>query len=252
MPIVESGTSVAPRQRPKGSTAVHGPNPLGLGLPPSPSPRNNITSPQPQQQPIVEQFQANFPQLAPPVAPPLQQPTATTTVSAATVVMPATTPQTSAIVVAASPTVAPPPPPPSQLTQQTVNQTGITNTATIAAQQQQQPPTEVLNSLFESSVYPDPFSENAPIAMKNTTVDTVACSSGLGVGVGVGLGLGVGGLGDGLDNIAVSSLSAHHTTVGNTPTKSSMLTVSGVGPSAGSSGTSGHRRNVSDTSAFNK
>nr|XP_014090472.1 uncharacterized protein YMR317W-like isoform X1 [Bactrocera oleae] len=252
VPIVESGTSVAPRQRPKGSTAVHGPNPLGLGLPPSPSPRNNITSPQPQQQPIVEQFQANFPQLAPPVAPPLQQPTATTTVSAATVVMPATTPQTSAIVVAASPTVAPPPPPPSQLTQQTVNQTGITNTATIAAQQQQQPPTEVLNSLFESSVYPDPFSENAPIAMKNTTVDTVACSSGLGVGVGVGLGLGVGGLGDGLDNIAVSSLSAHHTTVGNTPTKSSMLTVSGVGPSAGSSGTSGHRRNVSDTSAFNK
>ncbi|XP_019844765.2 uncharacterized protein LOC105223106, partial [Bactrocera dorsalis] len=251
VPIVESGTSVAPRQRPKGSTAVHGPNPLGLGLPPSPSPRNNITSPQPQQQPIVEQFQANFPQLAPPVVPPQpiqQQAAATTTVSAATVVMPATTPQTSTIVVAATPTVAPPPLP--QLTQQTVNQTGITNTAAIAAQQQQQPPPEVLNSLFESSVYPDPFSENAPVAMKNTTVDTVACSSGL--GVGVGLGLGMGGLGDGLDNIAVSSLSAHHTTVGSTPTKSSMLTVSGVGPSSGSSGTSGHRRNVSDTSAFNK
>lgn len=245
MPIVESGTSVAPRQRPKGSSAVHGPNPLGLGLPPSPSPRNNITSPQPQQQPIVEQFQANFPQLTPPVVPPqpIQQQTATTTVSAGTVVIPATTPQTSAIVVAATPTVAPPP-----LTQPTVNQTGNTNTSAIAAQQQQPPP-EVLNSLFESSVYPDPFSENAPIAMKNTAGDTVACSSGLGVGVGLGLCVGVG---DGLDNIAMSSLSAHHTTVGSTPTKSSMLTVSGVGPSAGSSGTSGHRRNVSDTSAFNK
>ncbi|XP_011180270.2 mucin-4 isoform X1 [Zeugodacus cucurbitae] len=256
VPIVESGTSVAPRQRPKGSSAVHGANPLGLGLPPSPSPRNNITSPQPQQQqqPIVEQFQANFPQLAPPVVPP-QQTTATTAVSTATVAIPATTPQTSTIVVAATPTVAPPPPTTTPLTQQqpTVNQIVNTNTAVIAAQQPQPPP-EVLNSLFESSVYPDPFSENAPVAMKHTAVDTVACSSGLGVGVGVGLGLGLGvGVGDGLDNIAVSSLSAHHTTVGNTPTKSSMLTVSGVGPSTGSSGgTSGHRRNVSDTSAFNK
>nr|XP_016941533.1 AP2-associated protein kinase 1 isoform X4 [Drosophila suzukii] len=63
--VVEAGTSVAPRSRPKGSSAVHGGNPLGLGLPPSPSPRQNITSPQPQPQPVVEQFQANFPAMPP-------------------------------------------------------------------------------------------------------------------------------------------------------------------------------------------
>ncbi|KAH8352998.1 hypothetical protein KR084_008025 [Drosophila pseudotakahashii] len=61
--VVEAGTSVAPRSRPKGSSAAHGGNPLGLGLPPSPSPRQNITSPQPQ--PVVEQFQANFPAMPP-------------------------------------------------------------------------------------------------------------------------------------------------------------------------------------------
>ncbi|XP_058977355.1 AP2-associated protein kinase 1-like isoform X2 [Musca domestica] len=61
--IVESGTSVAPRQRPKGSSAVNIQKPLGLGLPPSPSPRTNITSPQPQQ-PVAEQFQVNFPTTA--------------------------------------------------------------------------------------------------------------------------------------------------------------------------------------------
>ncbi|XP_043949855.1 AP2-associated protein kinase 1 isoform X3 [Drosophila biarmipes] len=67
--VVEAGTSVAPRSRPKGSSAVHGGNPLGLGLPPSPSPRQNITSPQPQPQPVVEQFQANFPAMPPGPAP---------------------------------------------------------------------------------------------------------------------------------------------------------------------------------------
>ncbi|EDW55685.1 GM17048 [Drosophila sechellia] len=68
--VVEAGTSVAPRSRPKGSSSVHGGNPLGLGLPPSPSPRQNITSPQPQPQPVVEQFQANFPAMPPAVPPP--------------------------------------------------------------------------------------------------------------------------------------------------------------------------------------
>uniref|UniRef100_A0A6P4DVC0 AP2-associated protein kinase 1-like n=1 Tax=Drosophila rhopaloa TaxID=1041015 RepID=A0A6P4DVC0_DRORH len=67
--VVEAGTSVAPRSRPKGSSSVHGGNPLGLGLPPSPSPRQNITSPQPQPQPVVEQFQANFPTMPPAVPP---------------------------------------------------------------------------------------------------------------------------------------------------------------------------------------
>ncbi|EDW90344.1 AP2-associated protein kinase 1 isoform X1 [Drosophila yakuba] len=70
--VVEAGTSVVPRSRPKGSSSVHGGNPLGLGLPPSPSPRQNITSPQPQPQPVVEQFQANFPAMPPAVPPPPQ------------------------------------------------------------------------------------------------------------------------------------------------------------------------------------
>ncbi|XP_036328440.1 platelet binding protein GspB [Rhagoletis pomonella] len=256
VPIVESGTSVAPRQRPKGSSAVHGPNPLGLGLPPSPSSRNNITSPQPQQ-PVVEQFQANFPQLAPPVVPPPPTPQTATAVSASgaanitTAPAPAPAP---AAVVAAAPTAAATlsVPAPTTLTQsQTVSQVS-SNTASSAAAAAaativtQQPPPEVLNSLFESSVYPDPFSENAPssVSLKNTTaLDTVACSSGVGIGVGIG---------DGLDNIAASSLSAHQA-IGSTPTKSSMLTVSsGMGSSVSVSGSSGHRRNVSDTSAFNK
>ncbi|XP_067624618.1 AP2-associated protein kinase 1-like isoform X4 [Eurosta solidaginis] len=246
VPIVESGTSVAPRQRPKGSTAVHGQNPLGLGLPPSPSPRNNITSPQPQQQPIVEQFQANFSQLTPPVVA-SQQTAATLTattvaITAASVAVPAQAPITE---VATQPTAAAPPPPPSTQPLQNVNQGIASNTTTtIATQQQAQPPppAEVLNSLFASSVYPDPFSENnetLTAALKN---NTVACG-----------GVGAGGVGDGLDNIAVASSLSTHVAVSNTPTKSSMLTVSSAGTSAGGSGTnSGHRRNVSDTSAFNK
>lgn len=87
--IVEAGTSVAPRSRPKGSSSVHGGNALGLGLPPSPSPRQNITSPQPQAQaqlpqPVVEQFQANFPAM-PAAVPPLPAPQAQAAVSAAPV-----------------------------------------------------------------------------------------------------------------------------------------------------------------------
>ncbi|KAH8293250.1 hypothetical protein KR018_003881 [Drosophila ironensis] len=83
--VVEAGTSVAPRSRPKGSSAVHGGNALGLGLPPSPLPRQSITSPQPQvqqaAQPVVEQFQANFPAM-PPAGPPLAAPQAQVVASA--------------------------------------------------------------------------------------------------------------------------------------------------------------------------
>ncbi|XP_053958409.1 uncharacterized protein LOC128863321 isoform X1 [Anastrepha ludens] len=229
VPIVESGTSVAPRQRPKGSSTVHGQNPLGLGLPPSPSPRNNITSPQPQQ-PVVEQFQANFPQLAPPVVPPPPTPQTATAVSVSAVAIAAPTPAPTTAVAATPTAVLPPPQQPQTVTQAN---------SSIAAIATQQAPPEVLNSLFESSVYPDPFSENAPVSLKQTVLDAVPSSSG------------GGGIGDGLENIAASSLSAHQV-VNSTPTKSSMLTVSSVGSSVSSSGTSGHRRNVSDTSAFNK
>lgn len=74
--VMESGTSVAPRQRPKG-TAAHVHHPLPLGLPPSPSPRNTISSPRP----VAEQFQANFPAIP---TPPMQQPAPFVTVANAT------------------------------------------------------------------------------------------------------------------------------------------------------------------------
>lgn len=74
LPVIESGTSVAPRQRPRGNAQPS--QNLSLGLPPSPSPRNVLSSPLPpptelQQQtvqPVAEtfdaQFQANFPSLS--------------------------------------------------------------------------------------------------------------------------------------------------------------------------------------------
>ncbi|XP_037886320.1 AP2-associated protein kinase 1 isoform X3 [Glossina fuscipes] len=191
---IESGTSVAPRQRPKGSSAVHGPNPLGLGLPPSPSPRNNITSPQPQVPPqcVVEQFQANFPT----VTPVLQN----SVNASATTVLPAATPVAAA----------------TQLIK--TNPNDMANT--------QNPPAEILNSLFESTVYPDPFSETSPSAplaidAEPTAADQACINAGDMSGI----------VGDG-DNVTSSNLLSP--------------------PKAINNSTSGHRRNVSDTSAFNK
>lgn len=60
--VETSGTSVAPRQRPKPTAAVN----LSLGLPPSPSPRNILSSPIPgnntvtDAKPVVEPFKAQF------------------------------------------------------------------------------------------------------------------------------------------------------------------------------------------------
>ncbi|XP_060645067.1 AP2-associated protein kinase 1 isoform X3 [Drosophila nasuta] len=186
--LVEAGTSVAPRSRPKGSTSVHGQKALGLGLPPSPLPRQNITSPQPQPQPVVEQFQANFPAM----------PEATAAVPAA-----ATT-AVAAVAVA---------------------------TATTASS------TEV-NSLFESSGYPDPFNEPANSTTKTTTaaVSTTAAASG-NVDATVG---GTEPAESTANELIVSGGG------GGTPTKH-MLT-----PPKPSAAGGGHRRNVSDTSAFNK
>uniref|UniRef100_A0A1A9WKZ0 Protein kinase domain-containing protein n=1 Tax=Glossina brevipalpis TaxID=37001 RepID=A0A1A9WKZ0_9MUSC len=188
---IESGTSVAPRQRPKGSSAVHGPNPLGLGLPPSPSPRNNITSPQPQvHQCVVEQFQANFPTVTP-----VLQSSAN---ASATAVLPAAT------AVAAT-----------QLTK--TNPNDLTNT--------QNPPTKILNSLFESTVYPDPFSETSPAPLTIDTEPTATDQPVINAGD-------ISGIVGGGDNAPSSNLLSP--------------------PKAVNNSTSGHRRNVSDTSAFNK
>lgn len=176
--LVEAGTSVAPRSRPKGSTTVHGQNALGLGLPPSPLPRQSITSPQPQ--PVVEQFQANFPAM-PAVVP---APPAVAAVNAA-----ATVPATAAAAASATAPAA-------------------------------------VNSLFESSVYPDPFNEAATTVAATEATAASAASEAVSE----------------LPDTSVNEL-ALPAAVG-TPTKH-MLT-----PPKTSGG--GHRRNVSDTSAFNK
>lgn len=184
--LVEAGTSVVPRSRPKGSSTVHGQNALGLGLPPSPLPRQNITSPQPQ--PVVEQFQANFP------------------------AMPA---------VAASSNAAPAV---AEATSSTVAATASTSTTAV-------------NSLFESSVYPDPFNENAVAAPDAASTTTTAAAAATTIerapleqqqqqGESI-----------------VNDLTA---SAGGTPTKH-MLT-----PPKSNASSTGHRRNVSDTSAFNK
>ncbi|XP_034490909.1 AP2-associated protein kinase 1 isoform X4 [Drosophila innubila] len=175
--LVEAGTSVAPRSRPKGSTSVHGQKALGLGLPPSPLPRQNITSPQPQ--PVVEQFQANFPAM-PAVA------TAPAAAAAVPVVTTAATASTTA--------------------------------------------TTAVNSLFESSVYPDPFNE---AAATTSATSTAAVPAALNDAVGE------------QPELTVNELTGSSSD--GTPTKH-MLTP--PKPSAQSGG--GHRRNVSDTSAFNK
>lgn len=186
--IVEAGTSVAPRSRPKGSSSVHGQNALGLGLPPSPLPRQNITSPQPQA--VVEQFQANFP------------------------AMPAVAPTTAPLV------TAPPPAP--------------TVPATAAAAATVVAPTAV-NNLFESSVYPDPFNE-AAIAVASVAAAGTAPTAAAAATIVAN---------DATSELPETSLNELGVTgsVG-TPTKHMLTPPKTSG--------AGHRRNVSDTSAFNK
>ncbi|KAM7351935.1 numb-associated kinase isoform 3-T4 [Cochliomyia hominivorax] len=224
--IVESGTSVAPRQRPKGSSAAHPQKSLGLGLPPSPSPRNNITSPQPQQ-PVVEQFQANFPALTPSIPPP-PQPVVQATTTTATTIQPQT--RTDATADVSNSTI------------------GIMQHAKHTAAP------EMLNSLFESSVYPDPFSETSPTPQQQTA-ETGGTSD------------------DVLKSTATDITSLDSTTITTATATTSIAAVGGSGVSGGvvgggdnnaiaqllsppkathNSNASGHRRNVSDTSAFNK
>lgn len=206
--IVESGTSVAPRQRPKGSSAVHPQKPLGLGLPPSPLPRNNITSPQPQQ-PVLEQFQAHFPAITPAIPPPA-------------------------------------PPPSLNTTQQQTTEAVVEVLSSATLNDAKNPAPEMLNSLFESSVYPDPFSESSPTPNAQpsetaTNVDVLKVAA---------------------TDITNLDSSSNINTAANATTFTSAVAVAGgdnaitqlLSPpkSSHNSNISGHRRNVSDTSAFNK
>lgn len=274
MNILESGTSVAPRQRPKGSSTIHyNSNALGLGLPPSPSPRNTLMSPMPNQYPVVEQFQANFPNITPAgfnassnsnnnENEHVSKPTALTTVTTAT--------STSTAV--------------STLSNKPAD---INNTM-------KQPP-EMLNSLFESTVYPDPFSDNSvpttsqiiqhniiPEIDKTATVtaNSVSLTNTLitnTTATGPSSKLhGVGSYSSDRASTETSATISTSTFFSSPPPPLAVNSLGGTGVSgdstsqksnchlmttkaaecAGSdvslSATSGHRRNVSDTSAFNK
>lgn len=204
----ESGTSVAPRQRPKGSIQPSAHN-LPIVAPPSPSPRNTLSSPvppgtqaQPTSQPseatpqqfqtaeepvFTAQFQANFPPVPPQVA--------------------AGTPQYA-------------------LTNSQSN--SVTNVSQIDAAADP----KNLDSLFESK-FPDPFREG-----DGAEHPTHIGSSGT-IGVDTTKPTGMGSQHDivmPLENIA------------STPTKSNIQQLLG----APKVPVVGHRRNVSDTSAFNK
>lgn len=272
MNIVESGTSVAPRQRPKGSSTMHySSNALGLGLPPSPSPRNTLMSPMPNQQPVVEHFQANFPNIIPDgfntsssnncndhehVA----KPTALTTVATVT--------STSSAVSTLS-----------------SNATDINNSM-------KQPP-EMLNSLFESTVYPDPFSDSSvpttsqiiqhnviqEIDQNVTTANSVPFTNTPITNATVirpssklhGLGtqssdqatletsdtISISKFFSSPPPLAVNNLSGVGASGDATSQKSNCILITAKGGESATSdvslsATSGHRRNVSDTSAFNK
>lgn len=209
---IESGTSVAPRQRPKGSIQPSTHN-LPIVAPPSPSPRNTLSSPvpagapaqpnppqsaeaQPQQFQGAEepafnaQFQANFPPVQPPAA--------------------AGTPQYA-------------------LTNSQSN--SVTNVNQIDAATDP----KNLDSLFESK-FPDPFREQED---DGGALHPAHIGSSGAIGV---------------DACKPSTLGSQHDVVmpleniASTPTKSSIQQLLG----APKVPVAGHRRNVSDTSAFNK
>ncbi|GAB0095500.1 uncharacterized protein DMENIID0001_108920 [Sergentomyia squamirostris] len=183
--LAESGTSVAPRQRPKASASSHAaaaaaPGQLPIALPPSPSPRNTLSSPIPPPPELTAanegfnaQFSAAFPQNEEPP------------------------------VVAAA--AAPPAP-----HQQKANTGGNLETRA-----------EHLDSLFQTN-YPDPFREAASEGVSDIQPPSASSES--------------------LPHVSTSHQDVIGPLVG-TPTKPPQMLVT---PKVG------HRRNMSDTSAFNK
>lgn len=178
----ESGTSVAPRQRPKASAthAAAAPGQLPIALPPSPSPRNTLSSPIPSAPPAApepnEAFQAQF--------------------SAAF-------------------------PPPDEKQQQQKANTGGGSAV--------EPKAEHLDSLFQTN-YPDPFRE--PVAKETKEVGGGSGGSSSNPAASC----------ESLPMVSTSSQDVMGPLVG-TPTKPPQMLVT---PKVG------HRRNMSDTSAFNK
>lgn len=210
-----------------------------MGLPPSPSPRNNITSPQPQQnqQPVVEQFQAIFPNITPSIPPP----PATVIAPPASSLQHHPQTQTDAATTADVPN----------------NASGKLQAKTTAATVAAAP--EMLNSLFESSVYPDPFSESSPTPQQQQTAETVGTSD-----IEARKNSATASDMNSLDSATITTVTATTSIAA-----AGGSNASGIGAAAGggdnaiaqllsppksthNSNASGHRRNVSDTSAFNK
>lgn len=220
-PIIESGTSVAPRQRPKGSSA-HAQHPLPIGLPPSPSPRNTIASPQP----VIEQFQANFPAIPAPQQQTQSQPQSSQQ-----------TPQLQLQQQQQQQAQIPTPQTPQQAVAIASN-----NINNITLSTNSNSSTTNLDSLFESK-YPDPFRETSEKNLENksfslisggaTTTTTIITATTTTTITQTKEPLS-------LPQDIVMPLTTP-TNLG-TPTKQTILT----GPKVG------HRRNMSDTSAFNK
>lgn len=193
IPLPEAGTSVVPRQRPKGS--VQPAHTLPLVAPPSPSPRNTLSSPSipPPQvdiEPFSAQFQANFP--------PVSNAVATVPTTTATQPLPAALSQQ-------SPPTSTTVPFPTSLTS---NQSASLNVDS-----------DRLENLFQSK-FPDPFTE--------PTTPSVHGSGGL---------------------FPLSVQQQPQDVVmplelAGTPTNSGQLFLNA--PKVG------HRRNMSDTTAFNK
>lgn len=176
--VETSGTSVAPRQRPKPTAAVN----LSLGLPPSPSPRNILSSPIPGNNTVtdakVEPFKAQFEDNFPTTGTALQ--------------------------------LQPQPQPPA------------TQSAQLAASVVSGTSTEKLDNLFQSN-YPDPFRDDGtPSATGNITSGPSSQKTSLEL---------------------INTGSSSNDLLGSPSSGSGQLLVASK---------SGHRRNVSDTSAFNK
>lgn len=210
IPVSEAGTSVAPRQRPKGSAQPS--HNLPLVAPPSPSPRNTLSSPIPQTaevagiktEPFAAQFQANFPPIATqiPVTIPQQPAPIPLQQSQAPAPLPPTQQQSVPIL-------------PQQQEQAIAAATTVTTVANINSQ--------IEENLFESN-FAHPFRGSG-----NNLVASTGSFTQIDAGVITHL-----------PQDMVMPLE----TVG-TPTKTVQL--------LGAPKTnSGHRRNMSDTSAFNK
>lgn len=220
--LPEAGTSVAPRQRPKGSIQPASHN-LPIVAPPSPSPRNTLSSPVPPSAAVANAAGTTTVVATSQSNPPSSETTPQQYANAADEATPTFTAQFQANFPPVQAPVAVTPQYPSGNNSQSNSITNVNQTDAVITDAQN------LDSLFESK-FPDPFREPP-------TSGSSASSHGT------------------LTNVGSSNtqLPSHDVvmpleTLVSTPTKTNIQQLL-VTPKAV---IAGHRRNVSDTSAFNK